>query len=119
MKQYMLTVHDVEGTPAPAPEVLQKMYQDVEALNAERNKASRGGPPSDEVKAHMREVGERIKSLQTELTALEAERDEKLLWIPNEIDPRVPRGKDEHDNKVVRQDKPKNDIKIESIELSA
>ena len=79
----------------------------VESLNAERNKASRGGPPSDEVKARMREVGERIKALQAELTALEAERDEKLLWIPNEIDPRVPPGKDEHDNKVVRQDPPK------------
>ena len=39
MKQYMLTVHDVEGTPAPAPEVMQKMYQDVEALNAELQSA--------------------------------------------------------------------------------
>ena len=55
----------------------------------------------------MREVGERIKALQAELTALEAERDEKRCWIPNEIDPRVPRGKDEHDNKVIRQDQPK------------
>lgn len=79
----------------------------VESLNAERNKASRGGPPSDEVKARMREVGERIKALQAELNGLEAERDEKALWIPNEIDARVPRGKDEHDNKVVRQDQPK------------
>ena len=40
MKQYMLTVHDVEGTPLPAPEVLQKMYGDVEALNAELQSAS-------------------------------------------------------------------------------
>ena len=55
----------------------------------------------------MRDVGEKIKGLQAELTALEAERDEKLLWIPNEIDPRVPRGKDEHDNKVIRKDEPK------------
>jgi len=79
----------------------------VESLNAERNKASRGGPPSEEVKARMREVGERIKADQAELTALEAERDEKLLWIPNEIAPGVPQGKDEHDNKVLRQDKPR------------
>ena len=56
----------------------------------------------------MRDLGEKIRSLQAELTELEAERDEKLLWIPNEIDSRTPRGKDEHDNKVVRQDKPKS-----------
>ena len=39
MKQYMLTVHDVEGGPVPAPEVLQKMYADVEAVNAELQSA--------------------------------------------------------------------------------
>jgi seryl-tRNA synthetase len=106
------------GFDAPLERILEldrkarDLRAQVESLNAERNKASRGGPPSDEVKARMREVGERIKSLQSDLTALEAERDEKLLWIPNEIDARVPRGKDEHDNKVVRQDKPK------SLELS-
>src|SRR5882762_546734 len=94
------------GFEAPLDRILEldrrarELRAQVEALNAERNRASRGGPPSDDVKARMRDVGERIK-------ALEAERDEKLLWIPNEIDPRVPRGKDEHDNKVVRQDKPK------------
>ena len=39
MKQYMLSVHDVEGTPMPAPEVMQKMYADVDALNAEMQSA--------------------------------------------------------------------------------
>ncbi|MEA2532556.1 MAG: hypothetical protein QOJ93_367 [Actinomycetota bacterium] len=39
MKQYMLTVHDVEGSPVPAPEVLHKMYADVEAVNAELQSA--------------------------------------------------------------------------------
>jgi seryl-tRNA synthetase len=101
------------GFDAPLDRILEldrkarELRAQVESLNAERNKASRGGPPSDEVKARMREVGEKIKSLQAELTALEAERDEKLLWIPNEIDPRVPPGKDEHDNKVIRKDEPK------------
>ena len=101
------------GFDAPLDQILEldrkarELRAQVEALNAERNKASRGGPPSDEVKARMREVGERIKSLQAELTALEAERDDKLLWIPNEVDARAPRGKDEHDNKVVRKDEPK------------
>jgi hypothetical protein len=39
MKQYMLTVHDVDGTPMPAPEAIRKMYADVEAYNAELRSA--------------------------------------------------------------------------------
>ena len=78
----------------------------VEALNAERNKASRGGPPTDEVKARMREVGDKIKSLQAALSALETERDELVLHVPNLVDPQAPRGAGEHDNKVIRQDVP-------------
>ncbi len=39
MKQYMLTVHDVEGEPMPEPEVIQKMYADVDAVNKELQSA--------------------------------------------------------------------------------
>jgi len=101
------------GFDAPLDQITEldkkarELRRQLEELNAERNKASRGGPPSDEVKARMREVGYRIKTISVELNALEADRDEKLLWIPNVIDPRVPEGKDEHDNKVVRQDEPR------------
>ncbi len=101
------------GFDAPLDRILEldkkarDLRRQLEDQNAERNKASRGGPPSDEVKARMREVGERIKAISGELGALESERDEKLLWIPNVIDPRVPPGKDENDNKVVRKDGPK------------
>jgi len=31
--QYLLAVHSVEGQPLPSPEVMQKMYADVDALN--------------------------------------------------------------------------------------
>ncbi|MEO8632287.1 MAG: serine--tRNA ligase, partial [Chloroflexota bacterium] len=75
-----------------------------EVLQAERNKASKGGPPTDAVKARMREVGDEIKSIDAKLGPLEAERDELVLWIPNDVAPDVPPGKDEHDNRVVRED---------------
>ena len=39
MNQYMLTVHDVEGTPVPAAEVIERMYADVDALNKELQSA--------------------------------------------------------------------------------
>jgi hypothetical protein len=35
MKQYMLSVHQVEGEPRPSPEAMQKIYKDVNAFNDE------------------------------------------------------------------------------------
>jgi hypothetical protein len=35
MKQYLLSVHMVEGEPLPAPEVMEQMYKDVGAVNNE------------------------------------------------------------------------------------
>src|SRR5205814_1679991 len=101
------------GFDAPLDRILEldrkarDLRAQVESVNAERNKASRGGPPSEEVKARRRAGGGRIKAGQAEPTALEAGRDEKRLWIPTETAPGVPQGKDEHDNKPLRQDKPR------------
>ena len=62
---------------------VRQLQSEKELLQAERNKASRGGPPSDDVKRRMREVGERIKQIDAELVPLTAERDDLALWIPN------------------------------------
>ncbi|HVL98656.1 MAG TPA: YciI family protein [Egibacteraceae bacterium] len=35
MKQYLLSVHYVDGQPDPDPETIQQMYKDVDALNTE------------------------------------------------------------------------------------
>jgi hypothetical protein len=35
MKQYLLSVHSVEGSPLPRPAEIEKAYQDVAAFNAE------------------------------------------------------------------------------------
>ena len=35
MTQYLLSVHMVEGEEPPAPEVMEKAYKDVDALNEE------------------------------------------------------------------------------------
>ncbi|HEV2886230.1 MAG TPA: YciI family protein [Jatrophihabitans sp.] len=34
MKQYLLSVHMVEGEPVPSPETIKQMYADVDAFNA-------------------------------------------------------------------------------------
>src|SRR3989337_41436 len=80
---------------------------EVEQLRAERNKGSKGGPPSEAVRARMREVGDRIKAIDAELGPLEAERDELVLHIPNMVDPAAPLGAVYEDNTVVRQDEPR------------
>jgi len=103
------------GFEAPLDRILEldkqsrELRAKKELLQAERNKASKGGPPSDAVKARMRDVGEEIKTIDARLGPLEVERDELVLWIPNDIAPGVPVGKDEHDNRVVRED-PKRDL---------
>ena len=83
---------------------VRQLQSEKEQLQAERNKASRGGPPSDEVKSLMRRIGDRIKEIDAQLQPLTQERDEAALWIPNDIAPDVPSGKDEHDNPVLRED---------------
>ncbi len=83
---------------------VRQLQSEKEQLQAERNKASRGGPPSEVVKQRMREVGERIKQIDVDLVPLSAERDAAALWIPSEVAADVPPGKDEHDNPVLRED---------------
>ena len=39
MKQYLLSVYHVEGEPTPAPEVMQQMFKDVDAVNREMQAA--------------------------------------------------------------------------------
>ena len=35
MTQYLLSVHSIDGEPTPALDVMERMYQDVDDLNAE------------------------------------------------------------------------------------
>ena len=101
------------GFDAPLDRIIEqdanarKLRAEVEALRAERNKASKGGPPTEEVKARMREVGERITAIEKELSAAEEQLGADVLWIPNVVDSDVPVGRGEADNPVVREDAPK------------
>jgi len=52
--------------------------------------------------ADMRALGDRIAELEKEVTALEGVFQQRLLEIPNLPHPRVPVGRDEHENIVIR-----------------
>ena len=104
---------ELRGSDAPLDRIVElderarALQAQRDGLRAERNQASKGGPPSEETKARMREVGLRIKELETELAAIETELADRLGWIPNELDADVPPGRGEADNRVIRQDTPK------------
>jgi seryl-tRNA synthetase len=85
------------------------LLHETEQLKARRNAASeeiagkkrRGEPAEDEIRA-MREVGDRIKTLDAELKKLEAESDALALWIPNLPHASVPPGRDAAQNQLTR-----------------
>ncbi len=101
---------ELRGFEAPLDRIIENdakvraLKSESETLKAERNRASKGGPPAPEVREQMRAVGERIKAIDADLAVAERQIDDDLLWIPNVIDPSVPKGKDEKDNTVVSQD---------------
>ncbi|MCC6381133.1 MAG: serine--tRNA ligase [Dehalococcoidia bacterium] len=109
--------HDMllRNTAAPVDRILQldeerrQLLQQVEHLRARRNVASKAiGASRDRAErevqiTEMRLVGEEIDRLDSQLRKVEQELQEKLLDVPNVVDPSVPPGPDEHSNVVVEQ----------------
>jgi seryl-tRNA synthetase len=92
-----------------AEEQRLQILHETEQLKARRNAASEeiarrkkaGEPAEAEIKA-MREVGDRIKTLDAELKTLEEKSEALAAWIPNLPHPSTPPGKDAAQNQVVR-----------------
>jgi seryl-tRNA synthetase len=85
----------------------RRLIQEAESLRARKKQVSKDiakmkeKPP--ELLLEMREVGDSIKSMETEVERIEGELKELLLRIPNLVHPSVPVGKDSSDNVVVRE----------------
>jgi len=85
----------------------RRLIQDVEALKAERNAASKEigrmkEPAERQAKIEvMRLVGERISGLDERLRQVEEELTANLATIPNLLDPRTPYGKDDSEDVVI------------------
>ncbi len=106
---------------SPVERILQldekrrEIIQQVETLKAERNAVSKEigkmkDPQARQEKIDaMKKVGDQIAGLDEELRAVETGLNDTLATIPNVLDPRVPYGKDEHENVVLRTvgEKPK------------
>lgn len=86
----------------------REIKQEVEALRAEKNKAAKliGGlmkqgkkDEAEEVKKQIAVSGERIDTLSAREKEVEEELLKKMMIIPNIIDPSVPIGKDDTEDR--------------------
>jgi seryl-tRNA synthetase len=100
--------------PAPVDQVIEldthrrDIIGQVEVLKAERNAVSKEiglmkDPAERQAKINaMRSVGDQIDQLDAQLREIEADLDRLMSTLPNLPDPRVPVGKDEHENVILR-----------------
>jgi len=84
---------------------------ETDLLRAKRNALSKSIGPlmrdgkkeeAEPLKAEVKAFGDRLTKLETQLKELEDEQTNLLLGVPNLLDERVPPGKTEDDNEVVR-----------------
>jgi seryl-tRNA synthetase len=91
-------------------EAVRKLMNDSQTMQADQNRLSKeiGKAPTpearEEAKGKAAALKARIEGLSQELAAREAARDEKLLELPNLPHPSVPIGKDDSENKVLREE---------------
>jgi seryl-tRNA synthetase len=84
----------------------RSLLHDVELLRAQRNEGSKRlgslkeKPP--ELIAEMRQLGDKVSSIEQEIGQVKSNLEDLLLELPNIPHPSVPQGKDEGDNVVVR-----------------
>ena len=88
----------------------RNLLGEVEALKAEQNKVSKQipvmkkeGKDTTEVMAEMKELSEKIKNLDAEVSKAEKDLNDWMLTIPNIPNPTVPKGETDEDNVEIRK----------------
>jgi hypothetical protein len=83
MKQYLLSVHYVEGQEPPPPETIEQMFKDVDALNQEIKDAGAwifaGGLEQPQIATVVREAGGQI--VRTDGPFAEAKEHIGGFWV--------------------------------------
>ena len=91
----------------------RQILQEIEGLKAEQNRISEQRTTNNEQLKKAKEIKKKIKKLEPELDRAEKEFNDLMRQIPNLPLDDVPEGKNESDNKVLREEgqKPKFDFK--------
>ncbi len=76
------------------------LNQQIQALRAERNQISQEDTPINRQRG--KQIKEELKKLEKQLTEVDLEYKTLFNKLPNDLDPAVPLGKTEADNKVVK-----------------
>jgi seryl-tRNA synthetase len=100
----------LKGEDAPIDEILELdvrargLRRQVESLRAEQKRASTAirGSLTEEQRVALTDLKGRIQAIDAELSVLDAEIDNLLLYVPNPPHQSVPSGTSEADNVVVR-----------------
>ncbi|EPG73087.1 serine--tRNA ligase [Leptospira fainei serovar Hurstbridge str. BUT 6] len=86
----------------------KELQKEAESLREERNKASKeigkvkqSGGDIAAASAAVKEIGDKIKEIEADLEIQENLLSEINLGLPNILDPQVPPGKNENDNKLL------------------
>ena len=91
-------------------ELRRRLLAEVESMRAERNKASKDigrmkpGPEQDQAKAQVRSLGDRMAEMEGKLAAVDERFQAAMLELPNLPHTSVPVGKDDSENKFVREE---------------
>ena len=100
---------DLDGVIAADARV-RDLKNESQTLQAEQNRLSKDigkaapGAEREEAKARSTGLKEKIEHLAAALADAEAKLDERLLELPNLPHPSVPVGKDESENRVIREE---------------
>lgn len=81
----------------------EELKSERNRLSAEVGKRMKAKEDAEDLKTRVREIGDESKAIDEELAVLEAEIQDQLLRIPNIPHDSVPAGKDETENRVLRE----------------
>ncbi|MGI8908375.1 MAG: serine--tRNA ligase [Candidatus Sumerlaeaceae bacterium] len=82
---------------------VEELKRDRNELSAEVGRRMKAKEDAEPIKLRVREIGDESKGLDESLTAMDAELRHRLLCIPNVPHESVPAGRDESENRVLRE----------------
>ena len=82
----------------------RELIQQIENLRADRNRLSKECRDNPDARTQVKAIKEELATLEKELERRTHELDVSLFWLPNLLDPAVPDGHEDEDNREIRKE---------------